>query len=303
MSRSHPRRTRLRAALTTAALVVATGLTGACAAENPTTPTTTQAPGTTGATQGTAAPGAATTIDPDDVDTVVEPVAVPFWIRGTVVGNGAARPLPPDVDKVRFALDQLLAGPTPEEEAAGLRTLIRADTTVLSFEVVDGIAKVGFNRAFQSEQTRPQVAQVVFTLTQFPTVERVQFQIDGEVPEGLGGEGLPTAYDGRDAFDDVLPRILPESPTPYEKISSPLTVSGLANTFEATVRWSVSTTEGSLLEEGFTTATAGSGTWGTFELTTDLPAYEGSVVLTLWQDSMEDGGDRLDVYEVIFVLS
>ncbi|MEZ5138097.1 MAG: Gmad2 immunoglobulin-like domain-containing protein [Acidimicrobiales bacterium] len=77
----------------------------------------------------------------------------------------------------------------------------------------------------------------------------------------------------------------------------------MANTFEATVRWSVSTTEGSLLEEGFTTATAGSGTWGTFELTTDLPAYEGSVVLTLWQDSMEDGGDRLDVYEVIFVLS
>ena len=266
MSRSHPRRTRLRTALAAAALVVATGLTGACAAENPTTPTTTQAPGTTGATQGTAAPGAATTIDPDDVDTVVEPVAVPFWIRGTVVGNGAARPLPPDVDKVRFALDQLLAGPTPEEEAAGLRTLIRADTTVLSFEVVDGIAKVGFNRAFQSEQTRPQVAQVVFTLTQFPEVDAVQFTVDG-TPNGA--IGVPPI--ARDDLEDITPEVLVERPTVDQHAAGKLRYEGTAITPDGKVPWRLEAPDGTVLLSGEDEVRGGAGQRSRFVGAMELP--------------------------------
>ncbi|MCB0959505.1 MAG: GerMN domain-containing protein [Acidimicrobiales bacterium] len=272
---------------------------------------------TTRADEPTTTTDASTTTAGDETTTTVDEHAghglepgtgtkvLQYWVRGEDLATGAnwvegAAP-------GRQAVEALLAGPTQPDSLSGMTSMIPEGTELGGLDITDGTATIDLSEEFVSgggsTSMQLRVAQVVFTLTQFPTVERVQFQIDGEVPEGLGGEGLPTAYEGRDAFDDVLPRILPESPTPYEKISSPLTVSGLANTFEATVRWSVSTTEGSLLEEGFTTATAGSGTWGTFELTTDLPAYEGSVVLTLWQDSMEDGGDRLDVYEVIFVLS
>ena len=269
-------------------------------ADEPTT--TTEAPTTT-------ADGETTTTLDEHAGHGLEPgtgtKVLQYWVRGEDLATGAnwvegAAP-------GRQAVEALLAGPTQPDSLSGMTSMIPEGTELGGLDIADGTATIDLSEEFVSgggsTSMQLRVAQVVFTLTQFPTVERVQFQIDGEVPEGLGGEGLPTAYEGRDAFDDVLPRILPESPTPYEKISSPLTVTGMANTFEATVRWSVSTTEGSLLEEGFTTATAGSGTWGTFELTTDLPAYEGSVVLTLWQDSMEDGGDRLDVYEVIFVLS
>ena len=272
---------------------------------------------TTRADEPTTTTDASTTTAGDETTTTVDEHAghglepgtgtkvLQYWVRGEDLATGAnwvegAAP-------GRQAVEALLAGPTQPDSLSGMTSMIPEGTELGGLDITDGTATIDLSEEFVSgggsTSMQLRVAQVVFTLTQFPTVERVQFQIDGEVPEGLGGEGLPTAYEGRDAFDDVLPRILPESPTPYEKISSPLTVSGMANTFEATVRWSVSTTEGSLLEEGFTTATAGSGTWGTFELTTDLPAYEGSVVLTLWQDSMEDGGDRKDVYEVIFVLS
>ena len=50
----------------------------------------------------------------------------------------------------------------------------------------DGIAHVDFNRNFETADTRPQTAQVVYTLTQFPQVKKVQFLIDGQ-PNGATG--------------------------------------------------------------------------------------------------------------------
>ena len=50
----------------------------------------------------------------------------------------------------------------------------------------DGVAVVDFNRAFETRDTRPQVAQVVYTLTQFPQVTKVRFLIEGQ-PNGATG--------------------------------------------------------------------------------------------------------------------
>ncbi len=90
---------------------------------------------------------------------------------GGTVTPGAVRPDGPD--PVRGALDALVAGPTPEEAAFGAGTALDKGVVVNSLVVgADGVATVDFNRKFETRDTRPQVAQVVYTLTQFPQVDQ-----------------------------------------------------------------------------------------------------------------------------------
>jgi hypothetical protein len=81
-------------------------------------------------------------------------------------------------------------------------------------------------------------------------------------------------------------------------VTSPHSVSGISNTFEANVRYSITDPEGLILEEGFTTATAGTGTWGDFSFTVDFATDRtGLGAVIAWQDDMNTGEPR-DVYEV-----
>ena len=96
----------------------------------------------------------------------------------------------------------------------------------------------------------------------------------------------------------MTPFILVESPVPGEPVTSPLEVTGIANTFEANVQYTTTDGDGLIVDEGFTTATAGNGTWGDFAFTTtfEVPrAGLGSVIV--FQESAEDGS-QTDVYEV-----
>ena len=63
---------------------------------------------------------------------------------------------------------------------------------------------------------------VVYTLTQFPTVESVE--IDGQ------------SYTRAD-FEEQTPSVLVESPLPFEEVTSPLRADGTANTFEANFQY------------------------------------------------------------------
>ena len=70
--------------------------------------------------------------------------------------------------------------------AAGLTTAIAPKVALLSFNIEGDNATVDFNRAFETADTQPQVAQVVYTLTQFTGLNTVTFLIDGE-PNGATG--------------------------------------------------------------------------------------------------------------------
>ena len=227
------------------------------------------------------------------------PVRV-YFVRGENLATGGSQVSGETVG--RSAIEALLQGPEHTNQIAGLVTMIPDGTELLGLEVAEGTATIDLSEEFTSgggsSSMMLRTGQVVFTLTQFPTVERVEFLIEGEQVDGLGGEGLPTSYDGRGSFADVTPPILAETPTPHQQVSSPITISGMSNTFEAAFRYSVRTTEGALLAEGARMATSGSGMWGTFEIEAEVAAYEGDVVITLWEESMEDGGDRLNIYEV-----
>ena len=120
--------------------------------------------------------------------TLPAPVAPrPWFLKDGRVTPGVGRPSD-SPDPVRGALDALMAGPTPDEVAAGFSTGIAAGIVeVQSFEIgADGIATVSFSRKFETADTRPQTAQVVYTLTELPQVTKVRFLIDGQ-PNGATG--------------------------------------------------------------------------------------------------------------------
>ena len=115
---------------------------------------------------------------------------------------------------------------------------------------------------------------MVYTLTAIPGITAVEFAFDGVVNYGFGRPELNVHPLGRAQFTDgVLPPILLESPLPYARVSGgSLVLAGTASTFEATVNFKVLDPQGALLAEGVTMATCGSGCWGTFRHTVELPA-------------------------------
>jgi hypothetical protein len=74
-------------------------------------------------------------------------------------------------------------------------------------------------------------------------------------------------------------------------VSSPLTISGTGNTFEATYQWAVLDADGATLVAGFDMATSGTGTRGTFGTDIDLGDATGDITLKLFESSAKDGSE------------
>jgi hypothetical protein len=195
-------------------------------------------------------------------------------------------------------MEALLAGPNDLEVGLGMEATLGERTQLLGVEIADGLATVDLSGDFVNDTDADialRVAQVVFTLTQFPTVDRVTITIEGFATPTIGFDAIPVTEVDRSDFEDQTPAILVESPTPGASVTSPVTVSGISNTFEANVRYDVTDAGGAVVDDGFTTATAGTGTWGEFSFTT--APDPGDVTLTVFQESAEDGS-RVDEYVV-----
>ena len=207
----------------------------------------------------------------------------------------------------RAAITALLQGPTEEESTDGLSSAIPEGTELRDIALSDSVATVDLGGSFDdgggSASMLGRVAQVVATLTRFPSVERVAFRVDGEPVETIGGEGVVVDPPlGRAAIEDETPQILVESPLPGDTVTSPVRLRGTANVFEATVSIDVRDAGGKLLKRTFTTATSGNGTRGTFDTTVALPGHEGVVTVVAYEASAKDG-TPLHVVRVPLVLS
>ncbi len=115
------------------------------------------------------------------------------------------------------------------------------------------------------------LAQLVYSLTTFPTVKSVNGKTRADV----------------EAF---APTILVEHPAAHEAVTSPLHVTGTANTFEATFNYRLEDASGKLLAKDFVTATSGTGTRGTFDFSVPFTvdsAQEG--ILVVFELSAENG--------------
>lgn len=181
----------------------------------------------------------------------------------------------------RAALEELIAGPA-SGDGEGLSSAVPADTRVLGLNIAGGLATADLSSEFEagggSLSMQMRLAQVVFTLTQFPSVDRVAFRLDGEPVDVFSGEGI--VLDGpvdRGDYEDLMPAILVDQPAPGTRISSPVTVSGSANVFEANVTVRVLDAAGTELESTFTTATCGTGCRGDFSVPVTFPAQPSGV--------------------------
>jgi hypothetical protein len=204
-----------------------------------------------------------------------------YWLR-----DGKVWPAGRDVETTAAvataALGELAKGPT-DQEKTDLRfdTAFPADDAQLdTISITDGVAHYGSSADLSNEA----LAQVVYTLTQFPTVTSVEIQ----------GRTVTRAD-----FEDLTPAILVESPLPFEEVTSPLRVTGTANTFEATFRYDLTDTDGLIVDENFVTATSGTGTRGTFDFTTDpfTVNFDGVGSLIVFESSAKDGS-RINLVEI-----
>jgi hypothetical protein len=102
---------------------------------------------------------------------------------------GTWRPLPPGTrDTLRFALEALLRGPTPEEQQAGLFSFFSAATADMlsTVHVRDGVAYIDFRdfsriipNASTSAGSRQLLDQLAGTIFQLDDVREAEITFDG----------------------------------------------------------------------------------------------------------------------------
>jgi len=162
----------------------------------------------------------------------------------------------------------LLAGPVEAELAArpAMYTSVPEATRLLGLQITNGIATIDLSSEFEAggdaASVRGRAAQVVFTLTQFPTVHGVRFEFDGVPPKTVFIGEL-----GRSDYREFLPAIFVDRPAWGGTLGNPARVTGLANVFEAAFRIAVLDASGTVLVDQQATASCGTGCWGTFDVT------------------------------------
>jgi len=255
-------------------------------------------PGTTDSPGKTPEPGGnpTATPKPPEVTTVRA-----YFFLGSFVDNAGLAPVLREVPKTQAvgaaAMKALLAGPNDAELGGrpAMYTAIPEGTRFLGLRIDAGIATVNLSREFESgggsASVLGRLAQVVYTLTQFPTVEGVRFELDGEPVEVFGGQGVVLSEPvGRDDYVDQLPTIFVDGPAWGGVLANPGRVRGLANTFEATFRVEIRNGAGRSLAKDRVMATCGTGCWGTFDVS--IPYDVGSAgwgTLLVYELSAADG--------------
>ena len=182
-----------------------------------------------------------------------------------------ARHVPKTPAVAKAAFEALLAGPTASETELGLVNSLEQFSDVSVVLERNGVLRVSEVRGASA----PALAQIVYTLTQFPSVKQVAVQ----------GKRYT-----RTDFEDWTPAILVESPLPFEAVSDPIRAKGTANTFEANFQYELVDPAGTVVDENFVTATSGTGTRGTFDFTTKPYAGDaGEGELVVFELSAKDG--------------
>jgi hypothetical protein len=163
------------------------------------------------------------------------------------------------------ALRALVAGPAP-----GYQTALPRGVKVVRLAIAGGVATVKLSEPV----VRRAQAQVVYTLSQFPTVRRVVL-----------GAGSPATRKDYVDLTQAAP-IFVSIPIDGATVSSPLRVAGTASIFEATLALEIRS-GGKLVRTESITASAGAPQRGNWSTTLELPP--GSYTLSFFEPSAKDG--------------
>ena len=212
-----------------------------------------------------------------------------YFILGSFQDNPGLVPVERSIDAgaggtaEREAVMALLAGPNAAELGGrpAMVTDIPPGTRLLDVSVSGATATVDLSGEFFDQgapgSLRGRLAEVVYTLTQFPGIASVVFKSTGE-------------SFGRADFADQLPAIFVDGPAWGSVIANPLHLSGTADAFEATFHVRLLAPDGRSLADGPVMATCGSGCRGTFDVMVPYAATaSGPATLQVYDLSEEDG--------------
>jgi spore germination protein GerM len=291
-------------AVTTSTIGVTT-TTGIAAATTTTlAATTTTAPVTTITTIAT--PASTTTTTKPHPDTLQ---VVPYFFMDEAGHPNRQGPfLVPVAREVEYtvgvaaaAVGQLLAGPDSDLTSAvpEISTAIPDGVSLLGLTIDAGLATIDLSSNFAADDdaaaAAQRTAQVVFTLTRFPTVDRVQFRQHGSpvsVQTGSGDlVGRPVT---RDDYLEFAAALSVESPVYGGQGRNPLPVQGFGAVFEATFRYELADAEGVTLAEGMAMTSLGTG-WGVFDFTIPYTVAKKQVGSLIVFDYSAKDGSAIDI--------
>jgi hypothetical protein len=191
-----------------------------------------------------------------------------YFMLGSLTGEAGLVPtlreLPKTQAVARAAMLELLKGPqgVELEGSPAMYSGIPEGTKLVDLAIANGTATVTLSKEFLQAGANVQAAtaagQVVYTLTQFSTVDDVTIHIAGG---NDAGGGLTRA----DFQSMVLPAIFVDRPAWGAAAGNPARVTGLANVFEAAFRVQVLDGNGKVLADKQVMATCGTGCWGSFK--------------------------------------
>lgn len=195
-----------------------------------------------------------------------------YFFLGSFTGDAGLVPVLREIPKTQqvgaAALQALIAGPNVAELGASpaMYTDVPEDTKFLGLTIEDGIATVDLSKEFEAggdaRSLVGRAAQVVYTLTQFPTIHGVQFEMDGVRPKTVFIGSLTRA-----TYTDLLPAIWVDRPAWGGALGNPGRVTGMANVFEARFRLQVLSGAGKVVADQPVTAACGTGCWGSYDVT------------------------------------
>ena len=262
--------------------------------------TTTTTTSTTLGTATTVAPTTTTTIGPlqelrgvivylvgtPDNSFLGNPALVPFFTVVTAIPDDT-----PEETALRTLTDPSLSPP------AGFDNHVPAGVEVVSVgSGSDGVRVVDMNQAFLQGSGSGALGdftmlnQLIYTATDEELFPEVQFTVGGEPVTQFGSEGLDISGPlDREAFIDQLNPVNLTSAITGSG-SGPLVIEGVANVFEATVSLELVDPDGNVVHRDFTTASCGTGCWGSFSFHIEDVDFEATpLTARVFWNSPEDG--------------
>lgn len=255
----------------------------------------------------------AATVPPPTPTAVPTPTPAPsgsivvraYFFLGSAV-NSAGQPagltpvlreVPKTQGTLAAALKGLIEGPTTDEATAGtpLHTYVPSGTRLLGVSIRNGVASVDLSKEFTSgplNSTWGAIAQVVFTATQFSTVSKVDFLL-----EGVGGWGMVASPADRSTFAEMQSPIFVDRPAWGAAGGNPMRVTGQANVFEAQFRMQLLDANGKALVDQPVRASCGTGCWGDFDVTLKYAVAKAQWGTLRAFDNSEMDGAEIDVVE------
>ncbi len=261
----------------------------------PSTPPTEAPSGSGGAS---ASPSAAPTPTPAPTGTTIVRA---YFILGSFTGNEGLAPVLREVPETKAtakaAMEALLGGPKGAEldGSPAMYSAIPDGTELLGLTIEDGVATVDLSGEFASGggtfSVMGRLAQVVYTLTQFSTVDAVAFELAGAPVTTFSSEGvILDGPVGRTDYRDFLPAIFLDRPAWGAAAGNPARISGVANVFEATFRVQILDAKGAVIADEQVMATCGTGCWGTFKQDVAYSVGKGQYgTVRVFEPSAKDG--------------